>query len=94
MLPTVSRRRIGACGVAARTVWLVGRSKYPLLQVRHQNELGSEARAGGAMAIAKMRVAELERFLHAEFPQAFTSGDITIESADGATCRLRQRYGE
>jgi len=46
------------------------------------------------MAIAKMSVAELERFLHAEFPQAFRGGDISIESADGATCLLRQRYGE
>jgi uncharacterized protein (TIGR00369 family) len=46
------------------------------------------------MAISKMSVAELERFLHAEFPQAFRSGDITIEVADGAACRLRQRYGE
>lgn len=46
------------------------------------------------MAIAKMSVAELERFLYAEFPQAFRGGDISIESADGATCLLRQRYGE
>ena len=46
------------------------------------------------MAIAKMSVTELERFLHAEFPQAFRGGDISIESADGATCLLRQRYGE
>jgi uncharacterized protein (TIGR00369 family) len=46
------------------------------------------------MAIAKMSVAELERFLHAEFPQAFRGGDISIESADGSTCLLRQRYGE
>jgi uncharacterized protein (TIGR00369 family) len=46
------------------------------------------------MAIAKMSVAELERFLHAEFPQAFRGGDISIESADGTSCLLRQRYGE
>ena len=46
------------------------------------------------MAIAKMSVAELENFLHVEFPQAFSSGDITIESADGASCLLRQRYSE
>lgn len=46
------------------------------------------------MAIAKMSVAELEKFLHAEFPQAFSSGDIAIESADGATCLLRQQYSE
>ena len=46
------------------------------------------------MAIAKMSVAELEKFLHAEFPQAFSGGDISIESADGATCLLRQRYSD
>jgi uncharacterized protein (TIGR00369 family) len=46
------------------------------------------------MAIAKMTVAELAKFLHVEFPQAFSRGDVTIESADGVTCRLRQRYGE
>ena len=46
------------------------------------------------MAIAKMSVAELEQFLHEEFPQAFSGDDITIESADGATCLLRQRYSE
>jgi uncharacterized protein (TIGR00369 family) len=44
------------------------------------------------MAIAKMTVAELEKYLHAEFPQVFSDGDITIESADGASCLLRQRY--
>jgi uncharacterized protein (TIGR00369 family) len=46
------------------------------------------------MAVAKMTVAELERFLHAEFPQAFANGDIAIERADGETCRLRQRYDD
>ena len=46
------------------------------------------------MAAAKMSVAELEKFLHDEFPQAFKGGDITIESADGETCLLRQRYNE
>ena len=46
------------------------------------------------MAAAKMSVAELEKFLHDEFPQAFKGGDITIESADGTTCLLRQRYSE
>jgi len=46
------------------------------------------------MAVAKMSVAELEKFLHAEFPQAFSSADIKIESADGASCLLRQRYSE
>src|ERR1700750_2296795 len=46
------------------------------------------------MAIARMTVAELEKFLHLEFPQAFSDGDITIESADGASCLLRQRYSD
>ena len=46
------------------------------------------------MAAAKMSVTELETFLHREFPQAFAGGDITIESADGATCLLRQEYSE
>ena len=46
------------------------------------------------MAIAKMTVPELERFLRAEFPQAFCGEDIAIEAADGVSSRLRQRYGE
>jgi uncharacterized protein (TIGR00369 family) len=46
------------------------------------------------MAIARMSVAALERFLHVEFPQAFSDGDISIESADGASCLLRQRYSD
>ena len=46
------------------------------------------------MAIAKMSVAELEEFLHAEFPQSFGGGDTSIESADGETCLMRQRYSE
>jgi uncharacterized protein (TIGR00369 family) len=46
------------------------------------------------MAVAKMSVAELRMFLHDEFPQAFASGDITIESADGLTCKVRQRYND
>src|SRR5580693_6944427 len=46
------------------------------------------------MTIAKMSVAELERFLDLEFPQFFSSGDITIESADGSSCLLRQRYSD
>jgi len=46
------------------------------------------------MAVAKMTVAQLESFLRAEFPQAFRTGDIQIEAADGVSCRLRQRYGE
>ena len=46
------------------------------------------------MAPAKMSVAELEQFFRDEFPQAIAGGDITIESADGQTCLLRQRYSE
>jgi uncharacterized protein (TIGR00369 family) len=46
------------------------------------------------MAIAKMSVAELEQFLRVEFPQSFGSGDTSIESADGETCLLRQRYSD
>src|SRR5438045_3095718 len=46
------------------------------------------------MVIAKMSVKDLEAFLLAEFPQAFLSGDISIESADGTTCLLRQRYSD
>jgi uncharacterized protein (TIGR00369 family) len=46
------------------------------------------------MAIAKMSVAELDKFLREEFPQAFSIGDITIESADGETCLLRRRYND
>src|SRR3978361_303388 len=46
------------------------------------------------MAIAKMSVAELEEFLRVEFPQSFGSGDTSIESADGGTCLLRQRYSD
>ncbi len=46
------------------------------------------------MANAKMTVAELEAFLHKEFPQAFIGGNILIESADGASSLLRQPYSE
>jgi uncharacterized protein (TIGR00369 family) len=46
------------------------------------------------MTIAKMTVAELEKFLRTEFPQAFSGDDIVIEEADGISCRLRQRYSE
>lgn len=46
------------------------------------------------MAVAKMSVAELRAFLQDEFPQAFGDGDITIESADGETCAVRQRYND
>ena len=44
------------------------------------------------MATAKMSVAELQRFLRDEFPQTFASGDVIIESADGETCLLRERF--
>ena len=46
------------------------------------------------MAVAKIGVAELAKFLYVEFPQAFSNGDIRIENADGASCLLRQRYSE
>ncbi len=46
------------------------------------------------MAMAIMSVVELEKFLHDEFPQAFRGGDISIESADGTSCLLRQRYSD
>jgi uncharacterized protein (TIGR00369 family) len=46
------------------------------------------------MAVAKMSVVELEKFLHDEFPQVFKGGDFSIESADGTTCRLRQHYSD
>src|ERR1700740_2613787 len=46
------------------------------------------------MAAAKMSVGELEEFLRVEFPQAFGNGDTRIESADGETCLLRQRYSD
>ena len=46
------------------------------------------------MTVAKMSVADLERFLRVEFPQAFSGGDISIESADGVCCLLRQRYSD
>ena len=46
------------------------------------------------MAVAKMSVAELEAFLLKEFPQAVGMGDVSIESADCATCFVRQQYSE
>lgn len=46
------------------------------------------------MTHARMSVAELEEFLHREFPQAFSHGDISIETADGRTSLLRQRYSD
>ena len=45
------------------------------------------------MTVAKMSVQELEKFLHDELAQAFAiGGEIVIESADGQTCMLCQRY--
>src|SRR5258708_5968767 len=41
-----------------------------------------------------MSVEEIGRFLREEFPQAFSDGDITIESADGETCLLRRRFND
>src|SRR3954447_17037360 len=46
------------------------------------------------MTVAKMSVAELAAFLLEEFPQAFASGDITIERADGESCLIRERFHE
>ena len=47
------------------------------------------------MPVAKMSVAELEEFLHREFPQAFGPGSqIKIERADGDSCLVRERFGE
>ena len=44
------------------------------------------------MAVAKMSLAELDAFLLKEFPQAFASGDITIEHADGESALIRRRF--
>jgi uncharacterized protein (TIGR00369 family) len=46
------------------------------------------------MTTAKMNVAELEQFLRSEFPQSLGDGEVSIESADGVTCLLRQRYSD
>jgi uncharacterized protein (TIGR00369 family) len=46
------------------------------------------------MERAKLNAAESEAFLREVFPQAFSDGDITIEAANGVTCRLRQRFGD
>ena len=46
------------------------------------------------MTVMKMDPAEIEQFLRAEFPQAFAGDDIRIESADGRTCVLRQRFSD
>jgi uncharacterized protein (TIGR00369 family) len=41
-----------------------------------------------------MTVAELDAFLRTELPQMFNCDDLTIEHADGQTCRIRQRFRE
>src|SRR3954447_14281240 len=46
------------------------------------------------MTNANMTVAGLEAFLLKEFPQAFAAGNITIERADGTSCRIRERFQE
>jgi uncharacterized protein (TIGR00369 family) len=46
------------------------------------------------MAVMKMGVAEIEKFLREEFPQVFAGNEFRLEHADGQTCLLRQRYGE
>jgi uncharacterized protein (TIGR00369 family) len=46
------------------------------------------------MTVMKMSVADIREFLRAEFPQVFSGDDIAIESADGETCLLRQRYSD
>jgi uncharacterized protein (TIGR00369 family) len=46
------------------------------------------------MAVLKMSVSDIRKFLREEFPQVFSGDDITIESADGDTCLLCQRYSD
>ena len=46
------------------------------------------------MAVMKMSVAEITAFLRQEFPQVFSGDDFALESADGETCVLRQRYSD
>ena len=41
-----------------------------------------------------MTVLELAAFLRTELPQVYGDDDLTIERADGQTCRLRQRYND
>jgi uncharacterized protein (TIGR00369 family) len=43
---------------------------------------------------AQMTVQELDAFLRKEFPQMFRGTSITIEHADGKTCRVREAYNE
>jgi uncharacterized protein (TIGR00369 family) len=46
------------------------------------------------MAVMKMSVADIRKFLREEFPQVFSGDDIAIEAADGERCLLRQRYSD
>jgi len=46
------------------------------------------------MTTARMTAAELDAFLRSELPHAFDYDELTIEHADGRTCRLRQRFRE
>jgi uncharacterized protein (TIGR00369 family) len=46
------------------------------------------------MTAARMTAAELDAFLRTELPQMFDYDDLTIEHADGRTCRIRQRFRE
>src|SRR5437660_8593611 len=46
------------------------------------------------MTAARMTAAQLDAFLRTELPQMFDYDDLTIEHADGRTCRLRQRFRE
>jgi uncharacterized protein (TIGR00369 family) len=46
------------------------------------------------MAAARITTAELDAFLRTELPQMFNYDDLTIEHADGQTCRVRQRFRE
>jgi uncharacterized protein (TIGR00369 family) len=46
------------------------------------------------MAVMKMSVADIRKFLREEFPQIFSGDDIAIEAADGERCLLRQRYSD
>ena len=41
-----------------------------------------------------MTVAELDAFLRIEIPQMFRHASITIEHADGKTCRVREAYND
>jgi acyl-coenzyme A thioesterase PaaI-like protein len=47
-----------------------------------------------SMTAARMTAAELDAFLRTELPQMFNYDDLTIEHADGQTCRIRQRFRE